>query len=175
MVSRRLPPFAATNALSRRLAELRGAGETWLDLTESNPTRVGLAYADDLLTALSDPRALVYEPQPFGLSAAREAVAADHLRRGAHVDPSQVVLTASTSEAYSWLFKLLCDPGAQVLVPRPSYPLFEHLTRLEAVEAVAYDLDTAAGTSTSRAWLGNRRRARGPCWSSRPTIPPAPT
>jgi aspartate/methionine/tyrosine aminotransferase len=75
------------------------------------------------------------------MPAAREAVALDQARRGAGVDPSQVVLTASTSEAYAWLFKILCGPGENVLVPRPSYPLFEHLTRLEAVEARPYDLE----------------------------------
>ena len=90
---------------------------------------------------LPDARALRYEPHPFGLPSARNAVAADQRRRGARVDPAQVVLTASTSEAYSWLFKLLCDPGEAVLVPRPSYPLFEHLTALEGIRAHPYALE----------------------------------
>jgi alanine-synthesizing transaminase len=141
MFSSRLPPNPAANALSRRLAALRASGEAWIDLTESNPTRAGLDYPADLLETLTDGRALAYEPQPFGLPAAREAVALDHARRGARIDPAQVVLTASTSEAYAWLFKLLCNAGENVLVPRPSYPLFEHLTRLEAVEALPYDLE----------------------------------
>jgi alanine-synthesizing transaminase len=141
MFSNRLPPNRLANALSRRLAALEKSGEPWVDLTESNPTRAGFEYPADLLECLADSRALAYEPQPFGLSAAREAVAHDQSRRGACVDPSQVVLTASTSEAYGWLFKLLCNAGENVLVPRPSYPLFEHLTRLEAVEAVPYDLE----------------------------------
>jgi len=141
MFSKRLPPNPAANALSVRLAALQTSGESWIDLTESNPTRVGLEYPDGLLASLGDPRALVYEPQPFGLPVAREAIAGDQLRRGARIDPSQVVLTASTSEAYAWVFKLLCDAGDNVLVPRPSYPLFEHLTRLEAIEAVPYDLE----------------------------------
>jgi hypothetical protein len=110
-------------------------------LTESNPTRVGIPYPANLLNALADPSAAVYDPEPFGLLQARQAVAADHQRRGADVRPEQVVLTASTSEAYSWLFKLLCDPGDSVLVPRPSYPLFDHLTALEGVHAAAYDLE----------------------------------
>ena len=141
MFSKRLPPSLSANALSRRLDALHASGQRWVDLTESNPTRAGFDYPADLLAGLSDSRALAYEPHPLGLPAAREAVARDHDRRGAGVDPSQVVLTASTSEAYAWLFKLLCNPGETVLVPRPSYPLFEHLTRLEAVEAVPYDLE----------------------------------
>jgi len=141
MFSKRLPHSLSANALSRRLDALRASGERWVDLTQSNPTRAGFEYPADLLSDLADPRALAYEPHPFGLAAAREAVAKDYGRRGASVDPSQVVLTASTSEAYAWLFKLLCSPGETVLVPRPSYPLFEHLTRLEAIEAVPYDLE----------------------------------
>jgi alanine-synthesizing transaminase len=141
MFSKRLPHSLSANALSRRLDALRTSGERWVDLTLSNPTRAGFDYPADLLFDLADRRALAYEPHPFGLAAARDAVARDHDRRGARVDPSHVVLTASTSEAYAWLFKLLCNPGETVLVPRPSYPLFEHLTRLEAIEAVAYDLE----------------------------------
>jgi len=141
MVSRRLPPHHEPNALTRSLAALRASGRPIVDLTGSNPTRVGLPYPDDLLAPLSDPRALRYEPEPFGLWAAREAVAADCARRGARVDPEDVVLAASTSESYSWLFKVLCDPGDCVLVPRPSYPLFEHLAALEAVVAAPYDLE----------------------------------
>jgi hypothetical protein len=100
-----------------------------------------LTYPDDLLTPLSHPRGLVYAPEPLGLRAAREAVAADYARRGIAVSPDRLALTASTSDAYSLLFKVLCDPGDEVLVPRPSYPLFEHLTRLDALRAVPYDLE----------------------------------
>ena len=82
-----------------------------------------------------------YAPQPLGLDVAREAVAHDQTRRGVAVDAGRIVLTASTSEAYAWLFKLLCDPGDAVLVPRPSYPLFEHLTQLESVENVPFNLE----------------------------------
>lgn len=141
MFSHRLPRNLVPNALSRRLASLRAAGTSWADLTESNPTRAGIAYPADLLSGLSDTTALVYQPEPFGLPEAREAIAIDHRRRGVRLDPSQVVLTASTSEAYAWVFKLLCDAGDDVLVPRPSYPLFEHLTRLEAIGAAPYDLE----------------------------------
>src|SRR4051812_47752286 len=139
--SRRLPPYGEINALTRRLEALRAAGTAYIDLTESNPTRVELPYPPDLLQPLADPRALTYEPSPLGQTAARAAIAADCARRGAAVDPGQIVLSASSSEAYSWLFKLLCDPGDTVLVPRPSYPLFEHLTRLESVEPVPYALE----------------------------------
>jgi alanine-synthesizing transaminase len=141
MLSRRLPPHADTNALSRAIAERRAAGRSILDLTESNPTRAGFRYPPDLLQPLSSEPSLHYEPHPFGLWSAREAVARDHSRRGAAIDPDNVVLTASTSEAYTWLFKLLCDPGDAVLVPRPSYPLFEHLTALEGVRAASFDLE----------------------------------
>ena len=140
--STRLPPHhAVPNALARAVEALRAQGEPLLDLTESNPTAVGLPYPPDLLAPLSDPRARTYEPHPLGLRSAREAVAREFARRGAEADPSRIVLSASTSEAYTWLFKLLCDPGESVLVPQPSYPLFEHLTRLEGVGAVPYGLD----------------------------------
>ena len=99
-----------------------------------------LFRSPDLLRELSTAAAHRYEPHPLGLSSARAAVAHDHRRRGATVDPDRVVLTASTSEAYTWLFKLLCDPGDAVLIPRPSYPLFDHLTALEGVATVPYDL-----------------------------------
>ena len=137
----RLPPRTDVNALSAAATSLRAAGTPIVDLTESNPTRVGLSYPDRLLAGLADARGLRYAPDSFGMWDARVAVAADCQRRGAVVDPAHVVLSASTSEAYSWLFKLLCDPGDAVLVPQPSYPLFEHLTRLEGVEAVGYRLE----------------------------------
>ena len=141
MFSRRIPTHDQTNALTGAIGALRAAGTPFVDLTESNPTRAGIPYPDNLLAPLADDRALRYEPQPFGLDSARAAVAADQRRRGAVVGAGQVVLTASTSEAYSWLFKLLCDPGASVLVPRPSYPLFEHLTQLEGIRAEPYGLE----------------------------------
>ena len=140
MLSNRLLPHAETNALSRVVESLRQDGTSIVDLTESNPTRVGIAYPPDLLSSLGAERALRYEPHPLGMASAREAVAADFARRGVEVDPGSIVLAASTSEAYTWIFKLLCDPGMSVLVPQPSYPLFEHLTRLEAIRAVPYNL-----------------------------------
>jgi alanine-synthesizing transaminase len=134
--SRRLP-LAGENAIARALRERR---EPYVDLTETNPTRVGLA-PNVALDVLADPRALRYHPDAKGMAAARQAVAAYYAEsRGAAVDPEHIVLTASTSEAYAMLFKLLCDPGDCVLVPEPSYPLFTMLTALEGVRAVPYPL-----------------------------------
>jgi hypothetical protein len=129
------------NRLTDAVRALRSAGRPIIDLTLSNPTRAAFEYPRDLLAPLADSRALVYRPEPLGLPAARSAVAADYARRGISIAADRVVLTASTSEAYSLLFKLLCDPGDEVLVPRPSYPLFEHLARLDAVACRSYDLE----------------------------------
>lgn len=141
MLSRRLPSHADLNALTRALAKRRSEGRPVIDLTESNPTRVGLTYPADALDALASEAALRYEPQPAGMLVAREAVARDHARRGVTIDPDRIILTASTSEAYTWLFKLLCDAGDIVLVPRPSYPLFEHLTQLEGIRTFPFNLE----------------------------------
>ena len=141
MRSSRLPRDLTPNALSAGLARMRAEGRPVADLTLSNPTRAGIPYPLDLLAPLADPAGLSYEPEPFCLATARAAVAADFARRGVVVTPDRVCLTASTSEAYALLFKLLCDPGDRVLVPQPSYPLFEHLTALECVQAVPYALE----------------------------------
>jgi len=141
MFSSRLNTSAEVNRITRRLGELRAAGRSILDLTESNPTRAGIAYpAAEIARLLSDARALTYEPEPAGLPAAREAVARYYAERGESVGPGSILLTSSTSEAYAWLFKLLADPGDEVLVPRPSYPLFEYLAALESVRVVPYPL-----------------------------------
>lgn len=140
-LSSRLPPELAPNRISQTLDRFRQDTVPIIDLTESNPTRVGLAYPESILRPLGDASSLRYDPHPFGLRSAREAVARDSERRGVAVDPDDVVLTASTSESYSWLFKLLCNPAETVLVPVPSYPLFEHLTRLEAVQSAPYRLE----------------------------------
>jgi aspartate/methionine/tyrosine aminotransferase len=140
-LSSRLPSSLAANRLSVEVERCRRSGVSVVDLTDSNPTRVGLPYPPAILDQLSAPAALRYDPHPFGLILAREAVARDCARRGANVDPADVVLTASTSESYSWLFKLLCEPGETVLAPAPSYPLFEHLTRLEGIAMASYRLE----------------------------------
>ncbi len=110
------------------------AGLPFADLTASNPTRCGFAYRPGLLDTLADPRALDYDPQPKGLLAAREAVCSYYAGHGAAVNAEQVVLTTSTSEAYSFLFRLLCDPGSEVLIPQPGYPLFDFLATLDDVQ-----------------------------------------
>lgn len=140
MFSSRLPSSLAPNALTTALLNVRAAGRPLIDLTETNPTAVGLEYPADILASLADARGRSYEPAPLGLPSAREAVAADYARRGRVVSPDRVVITASTSEAYSLLFKLLCDPGDVVLVPQPSYPLFDLLSRLDSVVTRPYRL-----------------------------------
>jgi alanine-synthesizing transaminase len=109
------------------------AGLPIADLTASNPTRCGFAYAAGLLDPLRDPRALDYDPQPRGLLSAREAVCAYYESHGVAVSADQVVLTTSTSEAYSHLFRLLCDPGSDIVVPQPGYPLFDFLSVVDDV------------------------------------------
>ena len=98
-----------------------------------------------MLSGLADPRGLVYRPEPLGLAVAREAIAADYRRRAIAVPADRIVVTASTSEAYSLIFKVLCDPGTEILVPRPSYPLLDHLARLDAVVPRFYDLEYHRG------------------------------
>ncbi|HWG22431.1 MAG TPA: pyridoxal phosphate-dependent aminotransferase [Terracidiphilus sp.] len=119
--------------LSRAHRERLAAGLPVADLTASNPTRCGLTYPEDLLDALRNPRALDYDPSPRGLLRARQAVCAYYADHGARVEPQQVMLTTSTSEAYSYLFRLLCDPGSEILAPQPGYPLFDYLAALDDV------------------------------------------
>jgi aspartate/methionine/tyrosine aminotransferase len=141
MFSSRTPGELQTNRLTRLLAEKQSAGESVLDLTESNPTRAGFIYPEKaILTALANPRALLYEPDPKGLLAARQAIIAYYQERGMKIDSRQLFLTASTSEAYTLLFKLLMSPGDNVLTPAPSYPLFDHLARVESVQPISYPL-----------------------------------
>jgi alanine-synthesizing transaminase len=139
--SSRLPDHVATNRLTEAVRAIRARGESFIDLTESNPTRAGFDYPPDLLAPLGDARGLRYAPAPLGLIEARRAVAADYARQGLVVPPERIVLTASTSDGYSLLFKLLANAGDEVLVPRPGYPLFDHLTQLDLVVARPYDLD----------------------------------
>jgi len=130
----------APNRFSAALERHRASGREALDLTESNPTRCGFVYDASLLSRLADGRGLAYDPHPKGLRAAREAVCGYYQQRGADVDAEQVILTASTSEGYSFIFRLLCDPGDEVLVPAPSYPLFEFLASIQDVKLVSYPL-----------------------------------
>jgi alanine-synthesizing transaminase len=126
--------------LARAHRTRREAGLPIADLTASNPTRCGFVYPASLLQALADARALDYDPQPRGLLSAREAVCRYYADHGVVLDPGQIVLTTSTSEAYSFLFRLLCDPGAEILVPQPGYPLFDFLATLDDVRIKAAPL-----------------------------------
>lgn len=130
-----------SNRLALLLEQKRRAQARVLDLTQSNPTRAGFRYPEAaILNALGGSGALLYEPSPRGLPVAREAVSAYYRERALAVDPAQVQLTASTSEGYSYLFKLLTDQGQSVLAPQPSYPLFDFLAALEGCELRPYEL-----------------------------------
>jgi alanine-synthesizing transaminase len=128
------------NRLTLALAERRALGQQILDLTQSNPTHACLHYPPAIVAAFANPAILTYEPAPAGAVAARKAVSAYYRTRDVDVAPGRVLLTASTSEAYAYLFKLLADPGDDVLVPRPSYPLFEYLATMESVQVRTYSL-----------------------------------
>jgi aspartate/methionine/tyrosine aminotransferase len=151
MFSSRLPSPLLENALSRAVAAAEAGGVRLLDLTETNPTAVGLDYPREVSRLLDTPESVRYAPAPTGLRAARHAIAAS-LPSG-RVAADALVLTSSTSEAYALLFKLLADAGDHVLVPQPSYPLFELLTRLEAVRAAPYRLEWHGCWSIDRASL----------------------
>jgi len=145
MFSRRIDWPGRTNSLARLLAVKRDRGADLIDLTESNPTRAAIEYPVEELAAVFSDRAMArYAPEPRGGAAARRAVAAYYRRRGLQADPERIVLTASTSDAYSLLFKMLLDPGEALLIPRPSYPLFDYLTALEGLRVVDYRLDGEA-------------------------------
>ena len=162
MFSSRLHWDTGPNPLAKLLHSKRGAGAEILDLTESNPTQAGIEYPnEELLAALASRRALRYEPAAAGLESAREAIARDYYAPlGVQVDPARILLTASTSEAYGYVMKLLANPGDEILVPRPSYPLFDFLAALESVSIVPYpliyhdgwsiDLDSLARSVTDR-------------------------
>ncbi|MBI4353563.1 MAG: pyridoxal phosphate-dependent aminotransferase [Candidatus Omnitrophica bacterium] len=129
------------NLFSRKAEECRRSGQTPLDLTESNPTRCAFDYLKPkILEGFSNPQSLLYEPDPRGLLAAREAVCRYYAEKGIRIGPDQVFLTASTSEAYTYLFRLLCNPGEPALAPAPSYPLFRYLSELNDIELCEYRL-----------------------------------
>jgi aspartate/methionine/tyrosine aminotransferase len=130
-----------SNRWSEALARHRAAGKTLLDLTASNPTECGFEYESErILQALSDPAALKYQPDPKGLAEARRAVAGYYAARSADVSADDIYLTTSTSEAYSYLFRILCDAGDELLVPEPSYPLFGFLAEIQDVSLRRYPL-----------------------------------
>ncbi len=129
------------NRLAVVMSERRAGGLAVIDLTESNPTRCGFSVnAQEVLSSLANPCSLTYEPDSRGLLYARQAVARYYAERGAPVDPEQIFLTTGTSEAYSYVFRLLANPGDNILVPRPSYPLLDFLARLNDLELFSYPL-----------------------------------
>ena len=131
----------APNRLSEALAVHRSAGKPMLDLTVSNPTECGFEYdGSAVLSALSNPAVLSYEPNPRGLESARRAVAGYYAERKEEVSIEDIFLTTSTSEAYSYVFRTLCDPGDELLIPSPSYPLFDFLADTQDVNLVRYPL-----------------------------------
>src|SRR5512140_3637209 len=151
------------NQLSLLLARKRSEGRRVHDLTEANPTHAGIPCPEDLLAPLAHSDARRYDPAPFGLPSARAAAAADFGRRGFPLPPERVFLSASTSEAYAFLFKLLADPGDEILVPRPGYPLFDFLATLESVVVRSYPLSYDGAwhldVAALRALVGARTRA----------------
>jgi alanine-synthesizing transaminase len=131
----------APNRLSQALERHRAAGKPLVDLTASNPTECGFAYDERaILDALGNPGALKYEPAPQGLASARQAVCKYYAERGARPGVEDIVLTTSTSEAYSYVFRLLCNPGDEVLIPAPGYPLFDFLAEIQDTKLVRYPL-----------------------------------
>jgi alanine-synthesizing transaminase len=147
MFSRRTNWKLSPNRLAREVEDVRSSGAQILDLTISNPTRCGFQYdSRAILEAFHNPRMLDYDPQSKGLLSARQAVAGYYLQdHNVRVDPESICLTTSTSEAYSFVFRLLCNGGEEILVPKPSYPLFEFLADLQDVSLVPYSLQYANG------------------------------
>jgi alanine-synthesizing transaminase len=140
MFSRRTEWNLAPNRLTIAHQEALSSGSEIIDLTISNPTRAGIKYDESaILNALANPKALDYDPQPKGLSSAREAVAR-YYASASSIDPENLILTSSTSEGYSYVFRLLCNPGDEILVPKPSYPLFDFLVDLQDVKVIPYSL-----------------------------------
>jgi alanine-synthesizing transaminase len=141
MFSRRTFWESSSNRLTEILTARRASGLPVIDLTVSNPTICGFSYPDDrILKALSGPESMKYRPDPHGLMSAREAIAAYYASRGLDVAPEDLFITASTSESYSLLFRLLCNPEDTVVIPTPSYPLFDYLAGINDVKTDYYRL-----------------------------------
>src|SRR5215813_14073556 len=129
------------NRLTKALAVFRSRGRPLCDLTLSNPTEAGFSYnTSTILSALQNDASLHYEPASQGLLSAREAVARYYTKKGIDLSPDDLLLATSTSEAYSWLFRLLCNSGDEVLIPTPGYPLFDFLADISDVKLVRYPL-----------------------------------
>ncbi len=149
--------------LAKALELRRASGAAIVDLTHLNPTRCGIEIdTDGVLRSLGDPKALEYDPQPRGLASAHVAIAAYYAARGELLEANQIVLTTGTSEAYGYLFRLLAEPGDELLVPAPSYPLFDFIARIHDVVLRPYRLDYSGGwvvdlSSVERAWNSRTR------------------
>ncbi len=145
------------NPLSQAVARRRATGRPLLDLTVSNPTKAGVALPDDWTALLADPVGRVYAPDPKGSPSAREAIARYYAERPgeAPVDPDDLFLTAGTSEGYSHLFRLLCEAGDEILVPRPSYPLLETLAAISDLTISSYPLAPRRDEAFT-AWIPDR-------------------
>jgi DNA-binding transcriptional MocR family regulator len=160
MFSARTGWTRAPNRLSAVVAARRRSGAPAPRPHGDEPDAAGLRAPADVLAALADPAALAYEPEPLG-ARPRARPSPPTAAAGTDVDPDRLLLTASTSEAYAFAFKLLCDPGDTILVPRPSYPLFEYLAGLESVHVGPTPCATTGpGTSTWRISPARSRRAR---------------
>jgi alanine-synthesizing transaminase len=136
--SKRTPHDLSLNPISKVQESI--PANSLLDLTQSNPTQCGFEYPLDLLKALASPLNLKYEPNSFGHPEARQAIASYLSSKGNEISPENILVASSTSEAYSYIFKLLADPGDSFLVPTPGYPLLDHLIRLEGVNLTPYSL-----------------------------------
>ena len=161
LYSRRLPSSFSPNLLTRSIQEKHRTGAPLLDLTVSNPTEVLPRYPhSQIAKTYASIQDLGYHPQPFGLEEARNEIAGLYRDLGVHLSVDQIALTASSSEAYACLFKLLCDPDDEVLVPVPSYPLFEYLAALDCVRTVPYPLVYDGAWSIDFAYLRQHLSAR---------------
>ena len=177
MFSRRTNWQLTSNPLTLAIEEARASGQKILDLTVSNPTEAGIRPEPEaVLAALANPKAMGYDPQPRGLFEARQAVC--NYYRESHevdIDPKRLLLTTSTSEAYSYVFRLLCNPGDEILVPKPSYPLFEFLADLADVKLIPYPLLYDHGWQIDFPSLEKAATTRaGQLFWFTPTIRPAP-
>ncbi|HKV27417.1 MAG TPA: aminotransferase class I/II-fold pyridoxal phosphate-dependent enzyme, partial [Candidatus Acidoferrales bacterium] len=141
MFSNRTNWNLAANRLAEALAQHRAKGKSLLDLTMSNPTECGFSYDSAAIRRpLSDPAVMRYQPEPRGLATARSAIAEYYALRGDLIAIDDILLTTSTSEAYSFVFRLLCNPGDELLIPAPSYPLFDFLADIQDVKLIRYPL-----------------------------------
>ena len=164
MFSSRTDWNTTPNRLSSLAAEKRLRGESIIDLTESNPTQCEFSYpSKEILSALTEPSIVSYQPEPRGLLSARKAIAEYYAVHGIAITPEQIILTSSTSEAYSFLFKLLCNVGDEIVVPQPSYPLFEYLCQLNDITLrqyrLAYDGEWHIDFASLQAQFSDRTRA----------------